>query len=241
MLGLFPRFEMKNPLDRLMQSNLKFWKRSTPQEIGLETSSGSHPLAPPHHATFPTKILKDFINNVVKKENPVVLDIGPVIGSNIEYFLNFGIKIYMEDFLAAYNKPRYTVFVDDKLTLDEKKFFSENFSYGDNYFDGLICWDILNYLETKFARSFVEKISAKMKPSSFVLGFFQTLKGKGPAAVHKYRVLDESNLEYIPLELKMEARKIYQSREINQLFPGYQSQKFYLLKHNVLEVLLKKC
>src|SRR5207247_7307081 len=90
-VGLFPRFEKKNPLDRLMQSNLKFWKRSTPQEIGLETSSDSHPLAPPRHATFPTKILKDFINNVVKRENPVVLDIGPVIGSNIEYFLNFGI------------------------------------------------------------------------------------------------------------------------------------------------------
>ncbi|PYV44903.1 MAG: hypothetical protein DMG06_04650 [Acidobacteria bacterium] len=231
---------MKNPLDRLTQSNLKFWKKSAPQQSEEETSPDSKELSLPRHASFPTKILKDFIDNVVRKENPVVLDIGPVIGSNIEYFLNFGIKIYMEDFLAAYNKPKYTVFLDDKLTLDEKKFFSENFSYGDNYFDGLICWDILSYLETKFARTFVEKISAKMKPTSFVLGFFQTLKGKGPAPVHKYRVLDEFNLEHIPVELKMETRKIYQSREINQLFPGYQSQKFYLLKHNILEVLLKK-
>lgn len=231
---------MKNPLDRLIQSNLKFWKRSIPQEIEVEPSTVPKQLSSPAHASFPTKILKDFIDNVVKKDNPVVLDIGPVVGSNIEYFLNFGIKIYMEDFLAAYNKPKYTVFVDDKLTLDEKKFFSENFSYGNDYFDGLICWDILNYLETKFARTFVEKISPKMKPNSFVLGFFRTLKGIGPAPLHKYRVLDESNLEYIPLELKMETRKIYQSREINQLFPGYQSQKFYLLKHNILEVLLKK-
>jgi len=231
---------MKNPLDRLIQSNLKFWKRSAAQEIEPEPSPDSKQLSLPRHASFPTKILKDFIDNVVKKENPVVLDIGPVTGSNIEYFLNFGIKIYMEDFLAAYNKPKYTVFVDDQLTLDVRKFFSENFSYGDNYFDGLICWDILNYLETKFARTFVEKISAKMKPNSFVLAFFQTLRGQSPAPVHKYRVVDEFSLEYIPLELKMEIRKIYQSREINQLFPGYQSQKFYLLKHNILEVLLRK-
>jgi hypothetical protein len=38
----------------------------------------------------------------------------------------------------------------------------------------------------------------------------------------------------------MEVRKAYQTRDVTQLFSGYQSQKFYLLKHNMLEVMLKK-
>lgn len=230
---------MKNPFDRLVQSKLNFWKKADPHQEITERA-GSKPLPLPRHPTFPTKIVDDFINSLAKKPDPVVLDIGPVIGSNIEYFLSFGIKVYMEDLLAAYAKPKYSTLIDDKVTLDENKFFAENFSYGNHYFDGLICWDILDYLDAKFAKKFVARISAKMKPGSLVVGFFHTQKGQGPAALHKYRLINESTLEYIPLETRMEPKKIYPSREINQLFPGYQSQKFYLLKNGLLEVMLRK-
>lgn len=175
-----------------------------------------------------------------KKTSPVVLDIGPVIGSNIEFFLNLGIKVYMEEFLPAYGSPKYTALVDDKVTLDEKKFFAENFSYSDDFFDGLICWDFLSYLDPKFAKVFADRIAAKMKPDSFVLGFFRTQRGEGPVPLHKYRISSESLLEYVPIGQQMEIRKVYQTRDVTQLFAGYESQRFYLLKHNMLEVLLRK-
>jgi hypothetical protein len=163
-----------------------------------------------------------------------------VTGSNIEFFLNLGIKVYLEDLLAAYVKPEYSILTEEPSVWDDKNFFSTNFLYGDNYFDGLICWDVLDYVDPRFAKTFVERVYAKMKPDSFVLAFFHTSKGPNPAPIHKYRVLYEAKLEHIPLELKLEIRKVYQTRDINQLFSEYQSQKFCLLKHNMLEVLLKK-
>ncbi len=225
---------MKNPWD-----SLKFWKRPGSADSGL---AGAKPARSPElsYPTYPTSILKDFIAALGRKESPVVLDIGPVIGSNIEFFFSLGIKIYMEDFLAAYVKPTYTKMVDEKLTLDEEKFFGENFEYADQFFDGLICWDFLSYLEPKFAKVFVERIGAKMKPDSLVLGFFHTQKLQGQIPVHKYRISSESALEHIPQQLKMEIRKTYQTRDVTQLFTGYQSQRFYLLKHSVLEVMLRK-
>jgi 2-polyprenyl-3-methyl-5-hydroxy-6-metoxy-1,4-benzoquinol methylase len=226
---------MKNPFD----SRYSFWKRSDSHPKVADRTC-SKPLSSPRHPTFPTKIIKDFIDGIAKKPDPIVLDVGSVIGSNIEYFLNFGIKIYMEDLLAAYAKPQYSVLVDDKLTFDEERFFAENLSYKENYFDGLICWDVLDYLDAKFAKKFIAQISAKMKPGSLVLGFFHTHKVTGPDSTHKYRLVNESTLEYLPLERKMEPKKVYPSREINQLFSGYQSQRFYLLKNNLLEVMLRK-
>ena len=91
----------------------------------------------------------------------MVLDIGSVIGSNIEFFLNLGVKIYMEDLLPAYLNPLYTKLIDDKLTLDEQKFFSENLQYEDTFFDGLICWDIMNYVDPKFAKIFAALLLVK--------------------------------------------------------------------------------
>jgi len=228
---------MKNPLDPF-----KFWKRPE-SEASAGTAASSAKSArstAPAHAAYQTSILKDFIASVTRKQNPVVLDLGPVIGSNIEFFLNLGIKVYMEDFLAAYSNPKYSLLVDDKMTLNEQQFFSENFDYANDFFDGLICWDFLSYLEPKFARTFVERISAKMKPDSLVLGFFRTQKSVGPTTLHKYRVSSESFLEYIPLDRKMEIKKVYQTRDVTQLFAEFHSQKFYLLKHQVLEVLLRK-
>ena len=226
---------MKNPFD----SRYPFWRKPATQP-----AVAGHPNTKPHsplrYPTFPTKVIKDFIDAISKKVDPVVLDIGSVTGPNIEYFMNFGIKVYMEDLLAAYAKPQYSVWIDDKLTFDEDRFFAENLRYEDGHFDGLICWDILDYMDTKFARAFISQISSKMKPGSLVLGFFHTQKMTGPTSTHKYRLVDESTLEYVPVERKIEPKKVYPSREINQLFSGYQSQKFYLLKHNILEVMLRK-
>ncbi|MSO22114.1 MAG: hypothetical protein EXQ58_02430 [Acidobacteria bacterium] len=229
---------MKNPLDPF-----KFWKRNDSATSSASTAQSSKPAraaSAPAHASYQTSILKDFIATVTRKENPVVLDLGPVIGSNIEFFLNLGIKVYMEDFLAAYSDPKYSILADDKMTLNEQQFFSENFDYANDFFDGLICWDFLSYLEPKFARNFVERITAKMKPDSLVLGFFRTQKSAGPAPLHKYRISGESFLEYIPLDRTLEIKKVYQTRDVTQLFTEFNSQRFYLLKHHVLEVLLRK-
>jgi hypothetical protein len=69
---------MKNPLDPF-----KFWKRN---DTATSTAAAGQSAKParalrPGHASYQTSILKDFIASVTRKENPVVLDLGPVIGS----------------------------------------------------------------------------------------------------------------------------------------------------------------
>lgn len=231
---------MKNPFEQLKQSGLNLWKKGpadTAREVGMAATSAVPASA---HPVFPTSILKEFVESITRKEHPVVLDIGPVIGSNVEFFFSAGIKMHMEDFLAAYLKPEYWTAIEGQIVLAEDRFLLENFNYPPGYFDGLICWDLLNFMEPRFAKLFVERITAATKSGGLVMALFHSVKPKEVSSLCKYRLVSEGKLEYIPLDVSLEVKRIYQTRDINQLFNGFQSLKFCLLKHNILEVLLKK-
>jgi hypothetical protein len=231
---------MKNPFEQLKQSGLNLWKKGPPTTAREVGGAGTSAVPASEHPVFPTSILKDFVESITRKDHPVVLDIGPVIGSNVEFFFSAGIKIHMEDFLAAYLKPDYWVAVEGQIVLAEDRFFAENFNYPPGYFDGLVCWDLLNFMEPRFARLFVDRIAAAMKSGGLVMALFHSVKPIEASPLCKYRLVTEGKLEYIPLDVSLEVKRVYQTRDINQLFSGFQSLKFYLLKHNILEVLLKK-
>ncbi|MFN8007267.1 MAG: hypothetical protein U0V70_09640 [Terriglobia bacterium] len=211
----------------------KVWKQTG---AGRDPEKTGHPLLP----TYPTQVLKDFIKGISTMSNPRILDMGPAVGSNLEFFLNLGVKVYVEDFVTAYLNPKYSLVVDEKITLDENGFFQENFNYEIQSLDGLICWDYLCFIDPRFASAFVERISSMMKTGGLVMAFFHTHALKSPGAIHKYRIHNETALEYIPTEHKAEFKKAFQIRDVSQLFTGFQSQRSYLLKHNVIEILLKK-
>src|SRR5882757_7654419 len=50
---------------------------------------------------FATKALHKFLQTLTSREMPVLLDLGPVVGSNVSYFgEQLGCKIFVEDIFA---------------------------------------------------------------------------------------------------------------------------------------------
>ena len=224
---------MKKPFSKLGAMMGRVWGQTGAKE---SPGKGTHPS----HPTHPTHVMKDFIKGISAAPTPKILDIGPVVGSNVEFFLNHGIKVYMEDFVTAYLNPKYSLVLDGKITLNEPNFFKENLNYEVNSLNGLICWDYFCYLDPRFAGIFVEKISSMMKSGGLVMAFFHTHRMTGPSMIHKYRIQNELSLEYIPTGIRAEFKKAFQIRDVSQLFVGFQCQRSYLLKHNVIEILLRK-
>ena len=63
---------------------------------------------------FPTKALRKFPGGLTSRESPVLMDLGPVVGSNVTFFgERLGCKIILEDLfgdLERYPKnPRRSV------------------------------------------------------------------------------------------------------------------------------------
>ncbi len=197
--------------------------------------------ASPLAVSLQADVLKEFLGAIGRKKRAVLLDIGPPTGSNVEYFFGRQIKLYVEDLLEAYAKSRFSTPFENQRTLTTSKFFSENFKYPVDFFDGLICWDLLSYLDPEFASLFMARVSAMMKPKSLVFALFQTRRpGAGSEGIHQYRIVTESKLERVPTGRAIPIRKIYQTRDVTQLFDGYDTRRFLLMKHNLLAIIMQK-
>ncbi len=185
-------------------------------------------------------VLKEFLRAIGRKKRAVLLDIGVPTGSNVEFFFGREVKLYVEDLLAAYSNPEYSTSFNDQRTLVASKFFRDNYKYPVDFFDGLVCWDLLSYLEPEFASLFIARVSAMMKSKSLIFALFQTRPPGGSDWIHQYRIVTEANLERTPTDRAMSIRKIYQNRDVTQLFDGYETRRFLLMKHNLLAVIMQK-
>ena len=206
-----------------------------PVSIGGAGEQG-RPLA----VSMPADVLKEFLRAIGRKKRAVLLDIGVPTGSNVEFFFGREVKLYVEDLLAAYSNPEYSTSFNDQRTLVASKFFRDNYKYPVDFFDGLVCWDLLSYLEPEFASLFIARVSAMMKSKSLIFALFQTRPPGGSDWIHQYRIVTEANLERTPTDRAMSIRKIYQNRDVTQLFDGYETRRFLLMKHNLLAVIMQK-
>ena len=73
-----------------------------------DEESPAAPSEPPSPGTqCPTKALKKFLATLTSRPNPVLLDLGPVIGANVSFFgEQLGCKILVEDLYEEAKKWR---------------------------------------------------------------------------------------------------------------------------------------
>src|SRR5215813_10772213 len=106
---------------------------------------------PPHMASvavgddpvFATKALKKFLITLTSRPSPVLLDLGPVVGSNVSFFgEQLGCKIFVEDIFADVDRH-----VRDGKLEALPPFFQKRFQQSAGAVDGILCWDLFDYLD----------------------------------------------------------------------------------------------
>src|SRR3989449_7010668 len=69
-------------------------RKSEPELVVSPTTTAEDPV-------FATKALRKFLSSLTAHESPVLLDLGPVVGSNVSFFgEQLGCKIFVEDIFA---------------------------------------------------------------------------------------------------------------------------------------------
>src|SRR6185503_102023 len=84
------------------------------------------PAAPPSPSepVFATKALRKFLGCLTSREQPVLLDLGPVVGGNVTFLgENLGCKIFVEDLFADLDRHAregkidvFAAFLKNRLT-----------------------------------------------------------------------------------------------------------------------------
>jgi hypothetical protein len=209
--------------------------------------NGSDPWSPYAAARVRTSALKRFLASLSGREAPVLLDLGPVVGPNVAFFgEQLGCKIFVEDIRE--DIERFT----REGTLDQlPSFLSTRFDRPKESIDGILCWDVFDYLDKRATDVLANELSRLLKPGGALLAFFATTR-EPTRSYRKFVVVDDTTLEHksatsagrtrqaSELRADSQGRHVLPSREIERLFDGLRVSQSVLLRARMCETLFRK-
>ena len=182
--------------------------------------------------------LQEFSRHIVGREGLSILDLGPTSPKNIHYITTLGHKVYNEDVLAAAADPGLLKPGEDgTAVLDVERFFAENLLFRGHQFDAVLCWDVADYLHESLVKPMMERIHSVLKPGGVLLGFFHTREAGSAAPYCRYHITAADQLELQPFS-RFRLQRVFNNRNIENLFPGSKSLKFFLARDHIREVLV---
>ena len=186
----------------------------------------------------PTKVLARFIAGLSARSQPVLLDLGPVVGSNVSFFgEELGCKIIVEDLSKDIDRH-----VRDGLLDQFPAFLMKRFPQESGSIDGILCWDLFDYLDKKSAKPLADQLVRMLRPDGVLLAFFVTSEpppGLKPEYT-RHIVVDKLNLQHRPYAAARSKQRPMPNRDIQRLFEPLRIVEQFLLKTNLREVLFRK-
>jgi predicted SAM-dependent methyltransferase len=184
----------------------------------------------------PSKALPKFIGALSHNEAPVLIDFGPVIGTNVAFFgEHLGCKLHIEDLateIDRHTRARTRDVLPETL--------ARRFTVADASVDGVLCWDIFDFLEVPAAKALAREVVRVLRPGGAVMGFFCT-KPVERASFTKYEIVEaSSSLRHRHHPGTGGAKFVLQNRDIIKMFDGLSVSESFLLKSNTREILLRK-
>ena len=190
---------------------------------------------PADDPVFATKALHKFLQTLTSRELPVLLDLGPVIGSNVSYFgEQLGCKIFVEDIFADVDRH-----VREGRLDQLPEFLNQRLPQADGEVDGILCWDLIDYLDRPAAQALATQLTRVLRPDGALLGFFGNAQS-ADARYTKFVIVDDVNLKHRMYPAARGRQAILLNRDIIRLFSGLRVSDSFLLKNNLREILFRK-
>ena len=203
-----------------------------------ETDADAPEAASAEAPVHPTKALAKFLTTLASREQPMLLDLGPVIGTNVTFFgEQLGCKILVEDLFKDIDRHTRDAKLDELPSFLEKRFTQATGSV-----DGILCWDVFDYLDKASAVKLAAQLTRLLKPEGVLLAFFSTAEPRvGAAATYtRHVVVDQANLQHRSYAAARGKQRPLLNRDIQRMFEPLRITEQFLLKTNLREVLFRK-
>ena len=185
----------------------------------------------------PTKALKKFLTTLGSHPQPTLLDIGPVVGHNVTFFgERLGCKFQVEELSKDIDRH-----VREDTLAELPEFFNKRFPQTDESFDGILCWDLFDYLDKKSAASLAKQLTRILRPGGVLFALFNATEAPPAAKTYtRFVVVDEMNIQHRPYAAARAKQKPLPNRDIQRMFEPLRVVDQFLLKTNTREMLFRK-
>jgi len=193
--------------------------------------------------------LKELLWNLDGLGRGTMLDLGPAWQTTLSFFIERGFRVSSDDLLRdwkAFLTEEETRLREDASARDSldmtpngraARFLDGNLGYPRASFDAILLWDVLDYLEPTLAKQIVAQLTELLRPGGVVFAMFHSKK---PEGFQRYRVADSNTLQVVSAATIFPAQKVYQNREIQDLFARYRTQKSFVGRDQLRETLFIK-
>jgi hypothetical protein len=182
-----------------------------------------------------SKIFPRFLAAISRLEHPVLVDLGPVIGSNVAFFGARGAcKIFIEDVCSDFHRHAREQATANLPTVLDRRFAERAATV-----DGVLCWDIFDYLDRPAAQALAGRLVQLLKPGGALIGFFGTAEVER-SHFTKFVIVDDAHLQHRPYGASNSRTRVMANRDIIRLFDGLDVVESVLLQANTREILFRK-
>jgi len=181
----------------------------------------------------------EFIKAIAREQGLKILDLGSTSPANITFMTGLGHRFHQGDLLRMANDKSLVIPNGNEAgtTIDVERFLRENLNFSREDFDAVMFWDLADFLPEPLVKPVIERIHYVMKPAGIMLAFFHT-KDTGPdAPFYRYNIAAKDTLELQPVR-GFRLQRVYQNRQVENLFRDYGSIKFFLGRDNIREMLI---
>jgi hypothetical protein len=190
-------------------------------------------------ATRPSRGLEEFFSSIRGQSGLHILDLGGATQQNVSFITNLGHRLCTEDFLHILADVFGTEDTVDQSNPGRIDFFlRQALDYPDEQFDGVLIWDVLEYLEPTLLNAVMERLRRIVRPRSYMLAFFHADDKLQAAPFYTFRIQEVNTLQVTQQGVRRPAQ-LFNNRSLEKLFGRFQSVKFFLTRERLREVIVK--
>lgn len=195
--------------------------------------------------------LKEFLWLMSDVAHARVLDLGPVWQATVNFFLEKGYRISTDDLLGTWKDfvsseeerlraapltaEGYSARLSPAALAD--KFLENALQYPEESFHGVLAWDLLDYFDPVVSTRIMDRLCSILHPGGAVLALFHS---RAPERFHRYRIIDTQTVELVSASTLAAHARVFQNREILELFAKFRSSKTFVGRDQVREGLFLK-
>ena len=182
-----------------------------------------------------SKALQKFLSYLRARPAPILLDLGPVVGSNVAFFgEQLNCRFFVEDLFADLERhlrdgplEEFAAFLSNRLTLEP------------GTVDGVLLWDLYDYLDRPSARALSTALVRLLRNDGALLGFFGGANHVSRGCT-KFIVLDESHVRQRAHASVVVRQGALQNRDIIKMFDGLRVSDAFQMQTGRREMLFRK-
>ena len=183
--------------------------------------------------------LEEFFGHIHGLSGLTLLDLGGATQQNVSFITDLGHRLYSENFLQILKETSGAEGMADQSNPGLIDYFlRQALDYPEAHFDGVLIWDVLEYLAPALLAAVVERLHKVVRPGAYMLAFFHADDKLEAVPNYAFRIQDVKNLQLLQQGTRR-PMQLFNNRSLERLFTRSDSVKFFLTKDRLREVVVR--